>query len=211
LYWFIEYYKINIYKKYLDLIKNSNIKEFTEFTIVRLPDYFWTLPASTSGTRHGNGESLLDHVLNCLEVSIGVIDQFKKVWGDLENSQLISSLILHDGWRCGVEGFERRFTQEYVEKRGFSTDLVRKLSTNNKNPEDGYKQLLKLLEEFRKDKIIEDNEVDTILNAVRYHYGPFTRTKLECKFDLNLLYSNVIVQVHNIEFHQALNSKVLKK
>ena len=51
--------KIKVFEKYLNMIESNEIRAFTEFCIVRFPDYFWTMPASTTGKHHGKEDCCL--------------------------------------------------------------------------------------------------------------------------------------------------------
>ena len=72
--------KLNVFKKHLCMIKNKSIRDFTEFCIVRFPEYFWTIMASTSNMRHGHNETLIDHIQGCLFIAEYVIEQFAGHW-----------------------------------------------------------------------------------------------------------------------------------
>ena len=50
--------KLDVFREYLDLVQTPQINEFTQFILLRLPEYFWTLPASTTGKNHGADETL---------------------------------------------------------------------------------------------------------------------------------------------------------
>lgn len=201
--------KIQIFENYLQRIKTESIRNFTEFAIMRLPEYFWTLPASTTKLNHGAGESLIDHVMGCLYISRQVCDaQFRDHWTQRQKDQLISALILHDGWRCGVEGDEYRITQEMIDEKGIDQNLLGGLKTTREHPEIGYRQLLLVVQEFNQNSEetggIGSRDVSMILKAVRYHYGPWMEVKHK-PFSLSWPYDSVVMQVHNIDFHQCHN------
>jgi hypothetical protein len=203
--------KLKVFEEHLKRIKSTPIKKFTEFAIARLPEYFWTLPASTTRLNHGAGETLLDRIMGCLYIARQVCDaQFKSHWTQRQKDQLVSALILHDGWRCGVEGDERRITQEMIDERGIDQDLLGNLKTTREHPEIGYRQLLLIVQEFNamatkeKTKGIGAKDVSMILRAVRYHYGPWTEVRYK-PFSLSWPYDSVIMQTHNIDFHQCHN------
>jgi hypothetical protein len=201
--------KIKIFEKYLTVIKTPSIKKFTEFCILNFPDYFWTLNASTSGKQHG-GETLVEHVKDCLEMSIQVIRQFKNHWTFHQNDQLISALILHDGWRCGEVGKEKRYTIEDVAKRGYSIDKLGSLRTCSEHAHAGFKQVLLLANEYNslyEDNQIMEEDLNIISNGIKYHYGPFLKFNSD-PFSLTWSYDSVITQVHNIDFHVANNAKM---
>ena len=200
--------KIKIFEKHLKRIKSKSIREFTEFALTKLPEYFWTLPASTTRLNHGAGESLIDHIMACLYIARQVCDaQFKNHWTQRQKDQLVSALILHDGWRCGIEGDEYRITQEMIDEKGIDQDLLGGLKTTREHPEIGYRQLLLFVQEFNNrenTKGISSKDVSMILKAVRYHYGPWMEVKHK-PFSLSWPYDSVVMQTHNIDFHQCHN------
>lgn len=201
-----------VFRKHLDMIKSVSIRTFTEFIIKRFPDYFWTLMASTSNMGHGKDETLVDHVQGCLFAAEQVIKQFEGHWTSRQNDQLIAALIMHDGWRCGVPGNERRYIQEDIDKSNgkISQDLLGKLRTARDHPEVGYVQTLILSSEFNRSVDNElricSKDLQVILKGIRYHYGKWTQSK--CKpFSLSWPYDSVVMQVHNIDYHQMVNAQ----
>lgn len=204
--------KLEIFKYFLNKIKTDVIREFTKFCIINLPEYFWTLPASTTRKNHGDSETLLDHVLACLYIAEKVCDaQFKDHWTQKQKDQLYSSLILHDGWRCGEPGNEGRITQKMINENNYDQDLLGELKTDRNHAEIGYRQLIllaikfnKLAEKNKTNKIGEKN-LEMILKAVRYHYGPFMPVEKR-PFSLSWPYDSVVTQCHNIDFQQCVNA-----
>ena len=90
------------------LITNSKIFEFTSLAVDMLPDYFFVVPASSTGKYHpayalGDG-GLVRHVkaaVNIAAVMFGnttVCGNFNQRHKDL----IISALILHDGLKSGL-------------------------------------------------------------------------------------------------------------
>lgn len=209
--------KISVFRYYLDLIQTKQIRDFTEFVIVRLPEYFWTLPASTTRKNHGKGETLLDHVLACLYIAKQVNEgQFKDHWTQRQKDQLYSSLILHDGWRCGEPGNECKITQEMIDEKGLDQELLGNLKTARDHAEVGFRQLLQLVAEYNRNAVSENkqqiggNNYAMILKAVRFHYGPFTQGA-DKPFSLSWPYDSVVMQCHNIDFHQCHNQMFLTR
>ena len=141
-----------------------------------------------------------------------VCEQFDGHWKQRQKDQLISAVIMHDGWRCGEPGYERRITQEMIDKRGYPQDKLDNLCTAPDHAEAGYRQLLRLSADFNriaienKEKQIAAKDLAIILKAVRYHYGPWLDIKNK-PFSLDWPYSSVVMQCHNIDFHQAKNAK----
>lgn len=209
--------KLEVFREYLDLIQTPQIRDFTEFALLRLPEYFWTLPASTTGKNHGDGETLLAHVKACLYVARQVNNaQFKDHWTQRQKDQLYSSLMLHDGWRCGEPGNERRITQEMIDEKDLDQDLLGNLKTARDHAEVGYRQLLQLVTEYNREAVnsnknqIGANNYSMILKAVRFHYGPFTQGS-DKPFSLSWPYDSVVMQCHNIDFHQCHNKMYMTR
>ena len=205
--------KLEVFGKHLDMIHSKVIRDFTHFCILRFPEYFWTLLASTSDKHHGSGETLIDHIQGCLWLAERVIDQFDKAWTQRQKDQLLSAIILHDGWRCeDAQGQETVFTQEYLDRKGLSSELLGKPCTSNEHPEAGFRELLKLSVEFNsfavtnKTQPINGKDLSVILNAVRMHYGPWLEIG-EKPFSLDWPFSNLAVQVHNIDHMNCICSQ----
>lgn len=207
--------KLKVFEYYLNKIKTVEIKEFTEFCLLRVPEYFWTLLASTTKKNHGNGETVIDHTLACLAIAEQVCDgQFKTHWEQEKKCSLYSSLILHDTYRCGFPGKELRITQKIIDRKNLDQDLLGELMTSKDHPVIGFLELSKLMREFIIESgktgknIINNISMTNILSGVRYHYGPFSK---EAIFDMKLPYDSVVLQVHNIDFHQCHNSMYLTR
>lgn len=94
----------------LSLIKNPKIKEIAEEGIDLLPDYFYEIAASSTGKYHptyalGDG-GLYRHV----RASVGIAVDLFRIYTFTEDEQdlIIVSLMLHDGWKQGLDG--RKYT-----------------------------------------------------------------------------------------------------
>lgn len=202
--------KLQIVNKYLDLIQSVNIRTFTEYCLLKFPAYFWSMKASTSGNRHGKDETLLDHIDSCIFLGQAVCEQMDGVWTQRVKDQLISALLLHDGYRCGAEGEETRWTEE--DKR---PELIGQLKTTREHAEIAFLEILKLSIEFNrkaneeKTYPISGKDLSAILNAVRLHLGPWgcEKTRKEKPFCLDFPASNLTIQVHFIDMMSAQSSK----
>lgn len=94
------------FEKELAMIRNPVIKEIAEEGVALLPDYFYHVPASSTGKYHpsyalGDG-GLYRHVRAAVGIAIDLfrIHNFSSDEEDL----IIASLILHDGWKQGLDG-----------------------------------------------------------------------------------------------------------
>jgi hypothetical protein len=209
--------KLKIFEFFLKKIKTKPIRAFTEFCVLHFPDYFWTLPASTTSKNHGSSETLLGHVISCLNISEQVCEhQFKDHWNQKQKDQLIASLILHDGWRCGEPGNENRITQKIIDEKDLDQELLGNFMTDRNHAEVGYRQLIFLAAKFN--KLADENNTDRIgeknlamiLKSVRYHYGPFMNVEKR-PFSLSWPYDSVVIQCHTIDFHQCHNSMYITR
>jgi len=94
------------FKKELELIKNPIVKRIAEEGIALLPEYFYRVPASSTGKYHPSyalGEGgLYRHVLASANIAFMLfrITEFT----ELEQDIIVTSLILHDGWKQGENG-----------------------------------------------------------------------------------------------------------
>ncbi len=100
--------KANVFKKELSYIEDPVIREFTVNILNELPDYFFEIPASSSGKFHpkfalGKG-GLVRHTKAAVAVAIELfrMDCYHKCTKNLK-SYIISALILHDGLKNGLE------------------------------------------------------------------------------------------------------------
>jgi len=209
--------KLKVFEKHLELIKTNPIRGFTEFCIDKMPEYFFSLPASTGGTHHGAGETLIDHVQGCLWLAEKVFEQLEKVWTQRQKDQLISSIILHDGWRCHkTDGTIRVYTQEDIDAKGLSNDLLGKFRSTSEHPESAFWNLLKLSVDFNKwatenkKNLIGAKDLNAILSAIRLHCGPWSENK-DKPFSLDWPYSNLTMVLHNIDYFQTLSAEYWTK
>ena len=106
-------YKTEAFKEELALIKRTDYRTFAEAAIETLPDYFFKVPASSTGKYHpsyalGDG-GLLRHTKAAVRIAIELFRLESLKYTDDEKDLIIISLILHDGYKSGVE--EERYTR----------------------------------------------------------------------------------------------------
>lgn len=100
--------RLEIFKTELDYIKNSKIRNFAEKTLLLLPDYFFNMAASTSGRYHprfslGDG-GLVRHTKVAVRIAVDIISLEMMKYSDIEKDIIVTSLLLHDGMKCGENG-----------------------------------------------------------------------------------------------------------
>ena len=98
--------KLEKFKEPLSYIKSSENKAFAEKVIETLPDYFFEIPASSTGKYHpayslGEG-GLLRHTLSAIRIAIELFRL--EMWGfkNEDRDLIIIALIAHDGWKSGL-------------------------------------------------------------------------------------------------------------
>ena len=100
--------RLELFKTELDYISNSKIRNFAEKTLLLLPEYFFTMAASTSGRYHprfslGDG-GLVRHTKAAVRFAVDIVSLEMMKYSDLEKDIIITSLLLHDGMKCGENG-----------------------------------------------------------------------------------------------------------
>jgi len=102
--------KSDVFNTELNYIKDDRIRESAEYLLNRLPDYFYTMPASTSGKHHpafslGEG-GLVRHTKAAVRIAIELFkDNVFNIFEFKDNTQdlIIMALLLHDGFKQGKE------------------------------------------------------------------------------------------------------------
>jgi 23S rRNA maturation-related 3'-5' exoribonuclease YhaM len=94
------------FKEEIGFINNPIVKEITEEGIALLPDYFYSVPASSTGKYHplyalGEG-GLYRHVKAAINIAVMLFKIYDFL--PIEEDLIIASLILHDGWKQGIDG-----------------------------------------------------------------------------------------------------------
>jgi hypothetical protein len=91
----------------LAYIKNPSIKEFAEKAVGLLPDYFYNIPASSTGKYHPaysleNG-GLYRHTKAAIRILVELYRMEKySCFGSDGLDLCIASLLVHDGWKSGI-------------------------------------------------------------------------------------------------------------
>jgi hypothetical protein len=105
--------KAEVFQKELDYIKNPKIKEFADLAINSLPDYFFVIPASSTGKYHpaytlGDG-GLVRHTRSAVRIAV---ELGRMEWWHFSDDELdlcIAALLIHDGYKSGI--VEERYTR----------------------------------------------------------------------------------------------------
>ena len=142
------------FKKELSYIKDLRIRKSCEIILDMLPDYFYEIPASSTGKYHpefslGEG-GLVRHVKVAVRIAKELLDNpcIGGKYTDNEKDIMIFTLILHDGLKSGLE--HNRYTQA------------------------NHPTLIKNFVLENKDKIeLTSSELDLFMHAVESHMGPW--------------------------------------
>ena len=103
--------KAQTFEKELSYIKNSVIREeVRKFLNEQVPEYFFRVPASSTGKYHPNYAlgpgGLVRHTQAAVRIAVGMFALTK--YNDNEQDIIISALILHDTFKHGK--LEQRYT-----------------------------------------------------------------------------------------------------
>jgi hypothetical protein len=98
--------KIGYFKDELSYIVNPKIKEFAEKSVNSLPDYFWEIPASSTGKYHpayslGEG-GLARHTRSAVRIAVELSRLDWWHWEADEMDLCIAALLIHDGYKSGI-------------------------------------------------------------------------------------------------------------
>lgn len=100
--------KLKIFEKELSYIKNEEIQQSIKDILVNLPDYFYEIPASSTGKYHpkyAQGEQgLIRHTKAAVRIAIELFQLFE--FNNYEKDIIVGSLILHDGCKNGRNKIE---------------------------------------------------------------------------------------------------------
>ena len=145
--------KVMTFKNELGWIQNKDIRRFAIEMISVLPDYFFTVPASSTGKYHpsyslGKG-GLVRHTKGAVLIAKTLLDleQYKNQFTDEQRDIMLTALLLHDGVKYGVEGGKYSVVTH-------PTDMVKFIESNDKIC-----------------KVIDRLTLDIICNCIASHMG----------------------------------------
>lgn len=97
--------KIKYFSKEISYIKDESKRRDIEYLINLLPDYFFTIPASSTGKYHPKFASTNNGLVKHTKVAVRIAyDLFETVnnFSDNDKDLIIMALIMHDGLKKGV-------------------------------------------------------------------------------------------------------------
>ena len=129
--------KSEVFNTELNYIKDDKVRESTIYLLEKLPDYFFTMPASTSGKYHpefslGEG-GLVRHTKAAVRIAIelfrdNIFNTFE--FGEHMQDLIIMALILHDGFKQGKENSGHTAFDHPLIVANFIFDNIAKLPMN---------------------------------------------------------------------------------
>lgn len=102
--------KSDIFNNELSYIQNIDIKEFARYALNNLQDYFYKVPASSTGKYHpsyalGDG-GLVRHTKAAVGFANHLLqlEQYQQIFDERQRDMIIVALLLHDGVKHGNDG-----------------------------------------------------------------------------------------------------------
>lgn len=146
--------KTKIFKKELSYIKNLHFRENAEILLDILPDYFFHIPASSTGKYHptfslGEG-GLVRHTKVALRIAHDLLENevIGNVFTDSEKDMIMIAILLHDGAKEGI--VQGKYTI-------FDHPIV----------------VANLIREQKNKTTLTEDEVSLITSMIESHMGPW--------------------------------------
>ncbi len=102
--------KVGTFQEELFLIKDDEVRDITTNLIEKLPDYYFEIPASSTGKYHPNYAQGKGGLVRHTKAAVGIANQLLQLemYQDLKRDKdaIIAALILHDGLKNGEEHSE---------------------------------------------------------------------------------------------------------
>ena len=142
----------NKFETELSYIKNERIRKSGKILVDLLPDYFFKIPASSTGKYHPKyttGEyGLYKHVKAAVRIAkeLLVLEMYQKIFNETEIDLIYLAIILHDGLKKGIN--EEKYT------RFDHPILMADYIMDNKDKID-----------------LTDNELEILTGAIKTHMG----------------------------------------
>ena len=132
--------KIKYFTKEINYLKDKNNKKDLEYLINLLPEYFFTIPASSTGKYHPKfaltKSGLVKHTKAAVRIAYDLFETTNN-FSDEDKDLIIMALVLHDGLKKGIT--EEKYTRfdhpllvsklilEHAKNLNMEIDNVRKI------------------------------------------------------------------------------------
>lgn len=149
--------KKEVFEVELSKISSQEVRVSTETVLEMLPDYFYEIPASSSGKYHpqfslGKG-GLVRHVKVAMRILEEIFkDEVFGIYDEYTKDLMRMALMLHDGFKSGINNIGHTCSEHPV----IMSDFI----LNNKD---------KLL--------ISENDSKFVSDLIRSHMGPWNKDK----------------------------------
>lgn len=146
--------KVKVFEKEFSYIKDKDIREDAKFLIANLPDYYFTVDASSTGKYHPKYASgvggLSRHIKSAVKMANELLLDpcIAKPYQDRDMDLIILSLLIHDGLKYGKE--KEQYTR-------FDHPIL----------------IRDFVEENRDNLSMNSEDIEKVKNAVASHMGPW--------------------------------------
>jgi uncharacterized protein (DUF3820 family) len=176
-------------KEYFDAVQNKEVKRFMEQCIDTIPDYWFNVPASSTGKYHpnyalGNG-GLMRHTIAMLRFFERLVrnDLYGKSFTKKELDLLRVACLMHDSRKSGSDEDFKKLKYTRFDHPILAADVVRSIKT----------------------KFISDKEKEIIATAIESHMGQWNiDTSKRCKTVLPLPKNKYQKIVHLVDYLAAM-------
>lgn len=140
-------------------IKDADIIVWMNNSLAAAPQYFWTIPASTSSKYHNDEDNKEGGTIIHTRRMLVVAKELRHVFllDDKEFDLVQASIVLHDSFRCGFEGRENKSKDGVLH-----TEILHSIY-----PRVGFAKVVV-------PDSISDAEVDLVFELIEGHYGKWS-------------------------------------
>lgn len=145
--------KIDVFKRELEYIKDNDIRESASYMINVLPDYFFEIPASSTGKYHpefaASTNGLVKHTKVAVRIAYELLSNPSiNKFTDKEKDLIIMAILLHDGLKSGIN--KEKYTR--VDHPLLVADYIKSNKDNLK---------------------LSDSDISDLCKMIKCHMGPW--------------------------------------